>query len=144
MQIKCRDGYIFLFPFSFKRKDRKRSQFCFCFLFVCRIQLTSGLGSISPTIYVQLFCTYVFCEALMYLQFGFVIYWRKEIGAKTAWKMWVKLTTGVSLLYLRIPLRHYNLAERPIKTKNSGILELKLACGHYRSKYVENFFYWLN
>ena len=31
----------------------------------------------------------------------------------------------VSLLYLRIPLRHYNFAVRPIKAKNSEILELK-------------------
>ena len=35
----------------------------------------------------------VFCAAFMCLQFGFVIFWQKEIGAKTAHKMLVKLTT---------------------------------------------------
>ena len=37
----------------------------------------------------------VFCEAFMCLQFGFVIFWQKEIGAKAAHKMLVKLTTWI-------------------------------------------------
>ncbi len=36
----------------------------------------------------------VFCAALMCLQFGFVIFWRKDFGAKAAHKMLVKLTPG--------------------------------------------------
>ena len=47
----------------------------------------------SPICYEQVFCTKVFCAAFMCLQFGFVIFWQKEIGAKTAHKMLVKLTT---------------------------------------------------
>jgi len=31
----------------------------------------------------------------MCLQFGFITFWRKEIGTKVASKMFVKLTTGV-------------------------------------------------
>jgi len=38
----------------------------------------------------------VFCEAFLYLQFGFVIYWQKNIGAKAAHKMLMKLTTGLN------------------------------------------------
>jgi hypothetical protein len=34
----------------------------------------------------------VFCATLMCLQFGFVIFWRKDFGAKAAHKMLVKLT----------------------------------------------------
>ena len=37
---------------------------------------------ISPTFYNQLFCMKVFCAAFMCWQFGFVIFWRKEIGTK--------------------------------------------------------------
>jgi len=36
----------------------------------------------------------VFCAAFLYLQFGFVIFWRKNIGAKAARKMWMKLFIG--------------------------------------------------
>jgi len=38
----------------------------------------------------------VFCEAFIYLQFGFVILWQKNISAKAACKMLVKLTAGVN------------------------------------------------
>ncbi len=48
--------------------------------------------SISPIFYEQLFRTKVFRAALMYLQFGFVIFWQKDFGAKAAHKMLVKLT----------------------------------------------------
>jgi len=37
------------------------------------------------------FSTKVFCSAFLYLQFGFVIFWHKNIGAKTARKVLVKL-----------------------------------------------------
>jgi hypothetical protein len=36
----------------------------------------------------------IFCAAFMCLQFGFVIFWRKDFGAKAAHKMLVKLTLG--------------------------------------------------
>ena len=45
---------------------------------------------------LDFFCTQVFCEAFLYLQFGFVFFWHKEIGAKAARKMLVKLTTDRS------------------------------------------------
>ncbi len=32
----------------------------------------------------------------MFLQFGFVIFWQKDFGAKAAHKIVVKLTTGVT------------------------------------------------
>jgi hypothetical protein len=40
--------------------------------------------SISTLFYEQLFCTTDFCAAFMRLQFGFVIFWRKDFGAKAA------------------------------------------------------------
>jgi hypothetical protein len=42
----------------------------------------------------------VFCAAFMPLQFGFVIFWRKDFGAKAAHKMLVKLTPGLLALPL--------------------------------------------
>jgi hypothetical protein len=48
--------------------------------------------SISPIFYEQLFCTKAFCAAFMRLQFGFVMFWQKDFGAKAAQKMLVKLT----------------------------------------------------
>jgi hypothetical protein len=53
--------------------------------------------SISPIFYEQLFCTKVFCATFMCFQFGFVILWQKDFGAKAAHKMWVKLTPGSSM-----------------------------------------------
>jgi hypothetical protein len=50
------------------------------------------LVSISPIFYEQLFHTKVFCAACMCLQFGFVIFWRKDFGAKAVHKIRVKLT----------------------------------------------------
>jgi hypothetical protein len=58
--------------------------------------------SISPIFYEQLFHTKVFCAAFMCLQFGFVIFWRKDFGAKAARKMLVKLTPGVSVKKLLV------------------------------------------
>jgi hypothetical protein len=40
----------------------------------------------------------VFCTIVMCLQFGFVIFWRKDFGAKAARKMLVKMTLGGSML----------------------------------------------
>jgi len=50
--------------------------------------------SISKAFYVQLFWSKVFRAAFLYLQFGFVIFSQKNIGAKAPCKMLMKLTTG--------------------------------------------------
>ncbi len=50
---------------------------------------------ISPIFYEQLFHTKVLYAAFMCLQFGSLIFWRKDFGAKAAHKMLVKLTPGV-------------------------------------------------
>jgi hypothetical protein len=42
-----------------------------------------------------------FCAALMCLQFGFVIFWQKDFGAKAAHKMLVKLAPGLEMFYSR-------------------------------------------
>ena len=47
---------------------------------------------IVTTFYDQLFYMQVLCAAFMCLQFGFVIFWQKEISIKAAHKMLVKLT----------------------------------------------------
>jgi hypothetical protein len=36
----------------------------------------------------------ILCAPFMCLQFGFVIFWQKDFGAKAAHKMLVKLTPG--------------------------------------------------
>jgi hypothetical protein len=48
--------------------------------------------SISPIFYEQHFRMNVFCAAFRCLQFGSVILWQKDFGAKAAHKMLVKLT----------------------------------------------------
>ena len=66
------------------------------YFFVTRVVLYIPhvlLVSISATFYKQLFCTKAFCAAFLYLQFVFVIFWQKEIGAKAACKVLVKLTS---------------------------------------------------
>ncbi len=50
--------------------------------------------SISLIFYEQFFHTKVFYAAFMCFQFGFVIFWRKDFGAKAVHKMLVKLTPG--------------------------------------------------
>ncbi len=54
--------------------------------------------SISPILYEQLFHTKVFLCGIYALQFGFVIFWRKDFGAKAAHKMLAKLTSGHKIL----------------------------------------------
>ncbi len=39
------------------------------------------------------FCTKVLFSAFLYIHYGFEIFWQKNIGAKAARKMWMKLTT---------------------------------------------------
>ncbi len=53
--------------------------------------------SISPIFYEQLFHTKVLYAAFMCLQFGFLIFWQKDFGAKAAHKM-VKLTPGLNCI----------------------------------------------
>jgi hypothetical protein len=60
----------------------------------------SDRSQISTQIRVQCYKTFfwiqqVFCAAFICLQFGFVIFWQKEFGAKAAHKMLVKLTLGL-------------------------------------------------
>jgi hypothetical protein len=50
--------------------------------------------SISPTLYKQLFHTKEFCKSFLYLQFDFVIFWQKNIGAKASSKVLVKFAQG--------------------------------------------------
>jgi hypothetical protein len=40
--------------------------------------------SITSIFYLHLFHTKVLCAAFLYLQFGFVTFWQKDIGAKAA------------------------------------------------------------
>jgi len=54
------------------------------------IQRHGGKLSISSTCYVRIFHTKVFCAAFLLLKFGFVFFWRKNIGAKAARKMSMK------------------------------------------------------
>ncbi len=62
------------------------------------VQSTLVWLSISPIFYKQLFHTKVLCAPFMCLQFGFVIFWQKDFGAKAAHKMLVKLTPGQGIL----------------------------------------------
>jgi hypothetical protein len=54
--------------------------------------------AISSTFYKQLLHTKVFCSVFPYLYFGFLIFHGKNFGAKVAFKMIVKLTTGVDFI----------------------------------------------
>jgi hypothetical protein len=56
--------------------------------------------SISPIVYEKLFHAKKICAAFMCLQFGFVIFWQNDFGAKSAHKMLVKLTPRPNVLKL--------------------------------------------
>ena len=58
--------------------------------------------SISPTFYEQLFRTNYFRAAFLYLHCRFKLFRRKEIGAKAAPKMLVKLTPRFPILSIVI------------------------------------------
>jgi hypothetical protein len=70
-----------------------------CWVSLCWVvmALFNKLESISPIFYKQLFCTKVFYAAFM---FGFVIFWRKDFGAKPSHKMLVKLKPSLCRLSL--------------------------------------------
>jgi hypothetical protein len=57
-------------------------------------------GSISPTLYARLFRTKVLRKAFLYLDLSFVLFWRKNIGAKAACNMLVKLIPGADFTKL--------------------------------------------
>ncbi len=61
------------------------------------VQRTLVWLSISPIFYKQLFQTKVVSTPFMCLQFGFVIFWQEDFGAKAAHKMLVTLTPGVNV-----------------------------------------------
>ncbi len=44
--------------------------------------------SISPTIYMRLFCTKVLCKAYLYQHFRFELFWCNNIGPKALIKCW--------------------------------------------------------
>jgi hypothetical protein len=64
-------------------------------IYVAKATSTRVQVSISPIFYEQLFHSKVFCAAFMCLQFGFVIFWQKDFGAKAAHKILVKLTSAL-------------------------------------------------
>jgi len=47
-------------------------------------------------ILARIFCMKVLCTAFLYLQFGFVTFWQKYIGRKSACKMLMKLTPSLT------------------------------------------------
>jgi len=51
---------------------------------------------------VQIFGTKMLCAAFLLLRFGFEIFWRKNIGAKGALKMLMKLTIVFGLCFSTI------------------------------------------
>jgi len=59
-----------------------------------------NLQKFSSTFLMQIFCTKEFSTAFLQLQFGFVIIWQKNIGAKPAYEMLVKLTTENNIIYI--------------------------------------------
>ncbi len=68
--------------------------------------------SISPIFYKQLFHTNVLWAPFTCLQFGFVIYWQKDFGAKGAHKMLVKSTPSLTIqnYYLgSLPLSRFRI-----------------------------------
>jgi len=64
-------------------------------------QWATGVNSMP--FYKQLFLTKCFFEAFLYFQFGFIIFWHKNIGKKFVCKMSVKLITGVAPSTSRTP-----------------------------------------
>ncbi len=68
--------------------------------YLTAVQITLVWLSISPIFYKQLLHTKVLCAPFMCSQFGFVIFWQKDLGAKAAHKMLVKLTPGACVIKL--------------------------------------------
>jgi hypothetical protein len=98
---------------------------------VYKVPFQNSQVSISPIFYEQLFHMKVsFCAAFMCLQFGFVIFWQKDFGAKAAHKMLVKLTPGLQSTFSRTPkAQYFNLLfhKRPLVNHDF----IKNSQGHY-------------
>ncbi len=56
----------------------------------------------------RFFCKKVFWAAFFNLQFGFIIFWQKNIGTKVAHKMLMKSTGGVNFINI---LRNANISK---------------------------------
>jgi len=50
--------------------------------------------SISSTFDEQFYDTQVFCTAFLFLQIGFVFFWRNKISTEAVYEMLMKFTTG--------------------------------------------------
>jgi hypothetical protein len=73
----------------------KRGSLSLSKLFYASLSPFSLFWSISPTFFEWLFGRKVLCAAFLYLQYRFVLFCRKSIGAIGALKMLVKLTTSL-------------------------------------------------
>ncbi len=82
--------------------------------------------SILPIFNEQLFHTKVLYAALMCLQFGFLIFWRKDFGAKAAHKMLVKLASGVNFINIFGEKRTAKSAKSPVNCKKIELCVQKL------------------
>jgi len=81
-----------------KKYSQTVSLFCDFGIWGCKsytemlVKLTTGVNFINISLVP--FCMKVFCAAFLLLQFGCAIFCQKNIGAKAACKMLIKLTTG--------------------------------------------------
>ncbi len=64
-----------------------------------------------------------FCAAFICLQFGYVIFGRKDLGAKAAHKMLVKLTPGGRRWHLIFP-HEFSLLQNPESHSQKILLEI--------------------
>jgi nucleoside recognition membrane protein YjiH len=69
--------------------------FCLSLMLVAVVFATAGVN--FTNILRAAFRVKAFCAAFMCLQFGFVMFWQKDLGTKAAHKMLVKLTPGNAL-----------------------------------------------
>ena len=94
--------------------------------------ILSSQVSISSTFYERLFRTKVFWAAFLYLKLRFIIFWRKEISAKAARKMLVKLTTGTFMH--SSANRNVKVARHSSNNKHVTFIQKKLlaiCCWHW-------------
>jgi len=69
-------------------------------------QIKRSIGVNFINTLLEPFCTKVLCAAFHKLQLGFVIFWQKNISAKAARKMLMKLTIGRKKKLLKKLLNH--------------------------------------
>ena len=90
------------------------------------------LLSIAPTFYEQLFHTKAFLAAFLFLNFRFVLFWGKEISAKVAHKMLVKLSTVPIFTSLALMKKVYFSKQNQFSgffLPSSLVIRSKLNCG---------------